>query len=170
MFFLLFAVMVHCSRRGTEAIVGDLSHTFLYEQGKGGIVVVVLCFSFPFRNIYSMYFYSIVKFAITTIRIIVQHQRWSGAWIYTLAENRNHNWKWWRMFLFRFSYNLCLDSRFVLPLSFSSTTRRSLVCFLYIHRELNRYVPKTLLLLLLRCHIPQILIIKSEKHAFFMEI
>ncbi|XP_055848957.1 uncharacterized protein LOC129913968 [Episyrphus balteatus] len=29
----LLAVMVHCSRRGTEAIVGDLSHIFLYEQG-----------------------------------------------------------------------------------------------------------------------------------------
>lgn len=26
--------MVHCSRRGTEAIVGDLSHVFLFEQGK----------------------------------------------------------------------------------------------------------------------------------------
>lgn len=40
--------MVHCSRRGTEAIVGDLSHTFLYEQGKGGIVVCVV-FSFLSR-------------------------------------------------------------------------------------------------------------------------
>ncbi|KAH8418070.1 hypothetical protein KR222_011416, partial [Zaprionus bogoriensis] len=29
----LLAVMVHCSRRGSEAIVGDLSHIFLYEQG-----------------------------------------------------------------------------------------------------------------------------------------
>ncbi|XP_055381134.1 uncharacterized protein LOC129611806 [Condylostylus longicornis] len=29
----LLSVMVHCSRRGTEAIVGDLSHAFLYEQG-----------------------------------------------------------------------------------------------------------------------------------------
>ncbi|KAM7363472.1 uncharacterized protein ACRADG_000369 isoform 1-T2 [Cochliomyia hominivorax] len=28
----LLAIMVHCHRRGTEAIVGDLSHTFLYEQ------------------------------------------------------------------------------------------------------------------------------------------
>lgn len=28
-----FSVMVHCSQRGTEAIVGDLSHIFLYEQG-----------------------------------------------------------------------------------------------------------------------------------------
>lgn len=35
-FFYFLPVMVHCSRRGTEAIVGDLSHTFLYEQGKGG--------------------------------------------------------------------------------------------------------------------------------------
>ncbi|XP_023179840.2 probable low-specificity L-threonine aldolase 2 [Drosophila hydei] len=29
----LLAVMVHCQRRGSEAIVGDLSHIFLYEQG-----------------------------------------------------------------------------------------------------------------------------------------
>ncbi|XP_030370840.1 probable low-specificity L-threonine aldolase 2 [Scaptodrosophila lebanonensis] len=29
----LLAIMVHCHRRGTEAIVGDLSHTFLFEQG-----------------------------------------------------------------------------------------------------------------------------------------
>ncbi|KAH8278503.1 hypothetical protein KR018_004126 [Drosophila ironensis] len=29
----LLAIMVHCHRRGTEAIVGDLSHIFLYEQG-----------------------------------------------------------------------------------------------------------------------------------------
>ncbi|XP_055618486.1 uncharacterized protein LOC129763442 [Toxorhynchites rutilus septentrionalis] len=29
----LLAVMVHCSRRGTEAIVGDMAHIFLYEQG-----------------------------------------------------------------------------------------------------------------------------------------
>ncbi|KAH8414592.1 hypothetical protein KR215_009781 [Drosophila sulfurigaster] len=29
----LLAVMVHCHRRGAEAIVGDLSHIFLYEQG-----------------------------------------------------------------------------------------------------------------------------------------
>ncbi|XP_005188537.2 uncharacterized protein LOC101895854 [Musca domestica] len=28
----LLAIMVHCHRRGTEAIVGDISHTFLYEQ------------------------------------------------------------------------------------------------------------------------------------------
>ncbi|KAL9895889.1 uncharacterized protein ACN2A1_006467 isoform 2-T6 [Glossina fuscipes fuscipes] len=28
----LLAIMVHCHRRGSEAIVGDLSHTFLYEQ------------------------------------------------------------------------------------------------------------------------------------------
>lgn len=26
--------MVHCGRRGTEAICGTLSHTFLYEQGE----------------------------------------------------------------------------------------------------------------------------------------
>ncbi|XP_016949756.1 uncharacterized protein LOC108024364 [Drosophila biarmipes] len=29
----LLAIMVHCHRRGTEALVGDLSHVFLYEQG-----------------------------------------------------------------------------------------------------------------------------------------
>lgn len=29
----LLAIMVHCSRRGAEAICGDLSHIFLYEQG-----------------------------------------------------------------------------------------------------------------------------------------
>lgn len=32
--FFLFVVMVHCHQRGAEAIVGDLSHTFLYEQGR----------------------------------------------------------------------------------------------------------------------------------------
>ena len=37
-FRFFVSVMVHCSRRGTEAIVGDLSHTFLYEQGKGGFL------------------------------------------------------------------------------------------------------------------------------------
>lgn len=25
--------MVHCSQRGSEIIAGDLSHTFLFEQG-----------------------------------------------------------------------------------------------------------------------------------------
>ncbi|XP_065076969.1 uncharacterized protein LOC135700406 [Ochlerotatus camptorhynchus] len=29
----LLAVMVHCNRRGSEAIVGDMAHVFLYEQG-----------------------------------------------------------------------------------------------------------------------------------------
>ncbi|XP_053698225.1 uncharacterized protein LOC128745222 [Sabethes cyaneus] len=29
----LLAIMVHCSKRGAEAIVGDLAHAFLYEQG-----------------------------------------------------------------------------------------------------------------------------------------
>lgn len=32
--FLHFSGMVHCHRRGSEAIVGDLSHVYLYEQGK----------------------------------------------------------------------------------------------------------------------------------------
>lgn len=31
---LIPTVMVHCHRRGTEALVGDLSHIFLYEQGE----------------------------------------------------------------------------------------------------------------------------------------
>ena len=30
----LIAVMTHCNRRGSEAIVGDMAHVFLYEQGK----------------------------------------------------------------------------------------------------------------------------------------
>lgn len=29
----LLAVMVHCNRRGSEAVVGDMAHVFLYEQG-----------------------------------------------------------------------------------------------------------------------------------------
>ncbi|XP_001357814.3 probable low-specificity L-threonine aldolase 2 [Drosophila pseudoobscura] len=29
----LLAIMVHCHKRGAEALVGDLSHIFLYEQG-----------------------------------------------------------------------------------------------------------------------------------------
>lgn len=29
----LIAMMVHCTRRGSEVFVGDISHTFLYEQG-----------------------------------------------------------------------------------------------------------------------------------------
>ncbi|XP_067627254.1 uncharacterized protein [Eurosta solidaginis] len=42
----LLACMVHCHRRGTEAIVGDLSHVYLYEQGGaahiGGIQLATL--------------------------------------------------------------------------------------------------------------------------------
>lgn len=42
----LIATMVHCNRRGTEAIVGDLSHVFLYEQGSaaqlGGVQLSTL--------------------------------------------------------------------------------------------------------------------------------
>lgn len=30
----LLAIMVHCDFRGAEAIVGDTSHVFLYEQGE----------------------------------------------------------------------------------------------------------------------------------------
>lgn len=30
----LLAIMVHCNFRGAEAIIGDMSHVFLYEQGK----------------------------------------------------------------------------------------------------------------------------------------
>lgn len=29
----LISILVHCNQRGSEAIVGDLSHVFLYEQG-----------------------------------------------------------------------------------------------------------------------------------------
>uniref|UniRef100_A0A182NCJ9 Aromatic amino acid beta-eliminating lyase/threonine aldolase domain-containing protein n=1 Tax=Anopheles dirus TaxID=7168 RepID=A0A182NCJ9_9DIPT len=38
----LLAIMVHCSRRGTEAIVGDLAHGFLYEQGGAAQIAGVL--------------------------------------------------------------------------------------------------------------------------------
>ncbi|XP_055585910.1 uncharacterized protein LOC129738680 [Uranotaenia lowii] len=38
----LLAVMVHCSRRGTEAIVGDAAHVFLYEQGGAAQIAGVL--------------------------------------------------------------------------------------------------------------------------------
>uniref|UniRef100_A0A182TBA9 Aromatic amino acid beta-eliminating lyase/threonine aldolase domain-containing protein n=1 Tax=Anopheles maculatus TaxID=74869 RepID=A0A182TBA9_9DIPT len=34
--------MVHCSRRGTEAIVGDIAHGFLYEQGGAAQIAGVL--------------------------------------------------------------------------------------------------------------------------------
>lgn len=30
----LIAIMCHCSERGSEFIVGDKAHIFLYEQGK----------------------------------------------------------------------------------------------------------------------------------------
>lgn len=30
----LIAIMIHCHKRGDEAIVGNNSHVFLYEQGK----------------------------------------------------------------------------------------------------------------------------------------
>lgn len=40
MFFLrflkfFFSVMVHCASRGSEIIMGDMSHTFRFEQGNG---------------------------------------------------------------------------------------------------------------------------------------
>uniref|UniRef100_A0A182QXQ8 Aromatic amino acid beta-eliminating lyase/threonine aldolase domain-containing protein n=1 Tax=Anopheles farauti TaxID=69004 RepID=A0A182QXQ8_9DIPT len=38
----LLAIMVHCSRRGTEAIVGDIAHGFLYEQGGAAQIAGVL--------------------------------------------------------------------------------------------------------------------------------
>ncbi|XP_058813866.1 uncharacterized protein LOC131677821 [Topomyia yanbarensis] len=38
----LLAVMVHCSRRGSEAIVGDKAHVFLYEQGGAAQIAGVL--------------------------------------------------------------------------------------------------------------------------------
>lgn len=39
--------MVHCSQRGTEAIVGDLSHIFLYEQGINFNFILKLFYFFP---------------------------------------------------------------------------------------------------------------------------
>ncbi|GAB0099969.1 probable low-specificity L-threonine aldolase 2 [Sergentomyia squamirostris] len=42
----LIAIMVHCSGRGEEVIVGNMSHTFLYEQGAaahlGGVQLATL--------------------------------------------------------------------------------------------------------------------------------
>ncbi|XP_019564028.2 uncharacterized protein LOC109432163 [Aedes albopictus] len=38
----LLAVMVHCNRRGAEAIVGDMAHVFLYEQGGSAQLAGVL--------------------------------------------------------------------------------------------------------------------------------
>uniref|UniRef100_A0A182F8D6 Aromatic amino acid beta-eliminating lyase/threonine aldolase domain-containing protein n=1 Tax=Anopheles albimanus TaxID=7167 RepID=A0A182F8D6_ANOAL len=38
----LLAIMVHCSRRGTEAVVGDMAHGFLYEQGGAAQIAGVL--------------------------------------------------------------------------------------------------------------------------------
>lgn len=38
----LISIMVHCSRRGEEAILGDLSHVFLYEQGGAASIAGVL--------------------------------------------------------------------------------------------------------------------------------
>ncbi|KFB52695.1 AGAP003688-PA-like protein [Anopheles sinensis] len=38
----LLAIMVHCSRRGTEAIVGENAHGFLYEQGGAAQIAGVL--------------------------------------------------------------------------------------------------------------------------------
>lgn len=34
----LISIMVHCNRRGEEAIVGNLSHVFLYEQGSAASI------------------------------------------------------------------------------------------------------------------------------------
>lgn len=44
----LISIMVHCNRRGQEAIVGDLSHVFLYEQGGAASIGGVLLN--PIRN------------------------------------------------------------------------------------------------------------------------
>lgn len=38
----LLAVMVHCNKRGAEAVVGDLAHVFLYEQGGAAHIAGVL--------------------------------------------------------------------------------------------------------------------------------
>lgn len=44
----LISIMVHCNRRGEEAIVGDMSHVFLYEQGGAASIAGVLLN--PIRN------------------------------------------------------------------------------------------------------------------------
>lgn len=38
----LISVMVHCNRRGEEAVLGDMSHIFLYEQGGAASIAGVL--------------------------------------------------------------------------------------------------------------------------------
>ncbi|KAG4067036.1 hypothetical protein HA402_000027 [Bradysia odoriphaga] len=43
----LISVMVHCSQRGAEAIVGDLSHIFLYEQGSSAHIAGVQLNTIP---------------------------------------------------------------------------------------------------------------------------
>ncbi|XP_058445999.1 uncharacterized protein LOC131427094 [Malaya genurostris] len=43
----LLALMVHCSRRGSEAIVGDKAHVFLYEQGGAAQIAGVLLNTIP---------------------------------------------------------------------------------------------------------------------------
>ncbi|XP_017484710.1 PREDICTED: probable low-specificity L-threonine aldolase 2 [Rhagoletis zephyria] len=43
----LLACMVHCQQRGSEAIVGDLSHVYLYEQGGAAHIAGVQLATLP---------------------------------------------------------------------------------------------------------------------------
>ncbi|KAF5302076.1 hypothetical protein FQR65_LT08626 [Abscondita terminalis] len=43
----LIAIMVYCSKHGTEFIAGDRSHTFLYEQGGAAFLAGVQCSLIP---------------------------------------------------------------------------------------------------------------------------
>ncbi|OCT58216.1 probable low-specificity L-threonine aldolase 2 [Xenopus laevis] len=45
----LISVMCHCSFRGAEALIGDESHTYIYEQG--GIAQIAGVFSRPVRTL-----------------------------------------------------------------------------------------------------------------------
>lgn len=40
----LIAIMVHCSERGAEAVVGESSHIYLYEQGSYHLNYLLLIF------------------------------------------------------------------------------------------------------------------------------
>ncbi|XP_026481596.1 probable low-specificity L-threonine aldolase 2 [Ctenocephalides felis] len=43
----LIAILVHCKRRGSELICGDLAHTFLYEQGGAAYLAGVQICTIP---------------------------------------------------------------------------------------------------------------------------
>lgn len=44
----LIAIMVHCNERGAEAIVGESSHIYLYEQGSYHLNYIVAELKFVF--------------------------------------------------------------------------------------------------------------------------